>query len=179
MQTRTDLRFNSVTISGNRVKLVPISDLYADTIFEEFTDEITRLMAPATPTHIDQIHDFIHSSVTNMDQNLDLTFAILDKNTEEFLGVCALHGQLSPNEPVLGIWLKKSAHGNRFGQEAVKSLADWARQNLIYDFMVYPCDKDNVPSRKIAEHLNGAIYRTGQVKSMSGRILNEVAYKIV
>jgi len=179
MQTRTDIRFNSVKISGERIVLAPISELYADTIFEEFTDEITRHMVPATPTHIDQIHDFIHTSVRNMDQNFDLTFAILDKNTQEFLGVCALHGQHTPNQPILGIWLKKSAHGNHFGQEAIKHLANWARLNLIYDFMVYPCDKNNIPSRKIAEQLNGTIFRTAEVKSMSGRILNEVAYKII
>ena len=178
MKTRTDIHFSSVTISGKRIKLVPISDLYADTIFKEFTDDITRLMMPATPTHMDQIHDFIHASISNMEQNLDLTFAILDKNTEQFLGVCALHGQHSPNEPILGIWLKKSAHGNHFGQEAIQHLAEWARLNLIYDFMVYPCDKDNIASRKIAEKLNGTIFKTAEVKSMSGRVLNEVAYKI-
>lgn len=44
--------------------------------------------------------------------------------------------------------------------------------------MVYPCDKDNIPSRKIAEKLNGKIFRTGEAKGMSGKTLIEVAYKI-
>lgn len=179
MQTRSPINFSAVTISGVRVKLVPISDQYAEVIYEEFTDEITRLMIPATPTHIGQIHDYIHASVKNMDQNTELTFAILKKDTSEFLGICALHGKNSPNTPTLGIWLKKTAHGNRFGQESIKLLTEWARQNIVFDYFEYPCDKDNIPSRLIAEKLNGTIFRTGEVKSMSGRILNEVAYKIV
>jgi ribosomal-protein-alanine N-acetyltransferase len=179
VQTRTPIRFKSVMINGERVRLIPISDLYADIIFKEFTDEITQLMVPSTPTHINQIYEFIRASSKNMEENTDLTFAILDKNSGEFLGVCGLHGKHSPDEPILGIWLKKDAHGNRLGQEAIKSLADWARENLVFNFMVYPCDRDNIPSRKIAEKLNGKIFRTGEVKSMSGRILNEVVYKIV
>lgn len=178
MQTRSPVQFNSVALAGERVRLVPISDHYAQTIFEEFTDDITRLMVPATPTHIDQIHEFICASSKSMQDNVDLIFAITEKNSGEFLGVCGLHGRVSPREPVLGIWLKKAAHGNHFGQEAIKVLAGWAREHLVFDYMIYPCDRDNIPSRKIAESLNGEIFRTGEVKTQSGRILNEVAYKI-
>jgi len=178
VQTRSPIQFASITITGERVRLVPISDQYAETIFKEFTDEITQLMVPSTPTHINQIYEFIRTSNKYMNENTDLTFAILDNRTDEFLGVCGLHGRLNPNEPILGIWLKKDAHGNHYGQEAIKILADWAREKLIFNFMVYPCDRDNIPSRKIAEKLNGTIFRAGEVTSMSGRILNEVAYKI-
>lgn len=179
MQTRTPIRFNSVTITGERILLVPISEKYADEIFDEFTDEITNLMVPETPSHIDKIHEFIRTSNENMDTNTDLTFAVVSKISDEFMGVCGLHGKSSPDQPILGIWLKKNAHGEHLGQEAIKILADWARSNLIFDFMVYPCDRDNIPSRKIAEKLNGTIFSTGEVTSMSGRTLNEVAYKIV
>ena len=179
VQTKNALAFGSVIISGVRVKLVPISLEYSEVIFKEFTDEITRYMIPATPATLEEIHAFIQSSMRKMDENTDLTLAILNKHDDEFLGVCGLHGALNPDEPILGIWLKKSAHGYKYGQEAIKALADWARQNIIFDYMLYPCDKDNIPSRKIAESLNGAIFRTGELKSMSGRILNEIAYKIV
>ena len=59
-----------------------------------------------------------------------------------------------------------------------QKLADWARENIVLKHMVYPCDKENIPSRKIAESLNGSIVREGEVKSISGRILNEVVYNI-
>jgi len=179
VQTRSPIRFTSITINSERVRLIPITDQYAETIFREFTDEITKLMVPSTPTQIDQIYEFIRTSNKYMNENTDLTFVILENSTDEFLGICGLHGKLNPNEPILGIWLKKDAHGNRFGQEAIMVLVDWARENLIFNFLVYPCDRDNIPSRRIAEKLNGIIFRTGEVTSMSGRILNEVAYKIV
>jgi len=179
VQTRSSIRFTSITINSERVRLIPITDQYAETIFREFTDEITKLMVPSTPTQIDQIYEFIRTSNKYMNENTDLTFVILENSTDEFLGICGLHGKLNPNEPILGIWLKKDAHGNRFGQEAIMVLVDWARENLIFNFLVYPCDRDNIPSRRIAEKLNGIIFRTGEVTSMSGRILNEVAYKIV
>lgn len=179
MKIRNPLDFNSIIILGSRVKLVPISAEYSKIIFQEFTDEITRYMVPATPTKIEQINDFIQSSISNMNKNIDLTLAILNKTDGEFLGVCGLHGKLNPDEPILGIWLKRSAHGHKYGQEAIKVLADWARENVIFKHMVYPCDIDNIASRKIAENLDGSIFRTGEVKSMSGRILNEVAYKII
>lgn len=179
MQTKGLLDFCSVTISCERIKLAPISAVYSEDIFKEFTDEITRYMVPATPSNIDQINDFIQSSIDSMQNNIDLTLAIVEKTNDEFLGVCGLHGRFNRNEPVLGIWLKKSAHGYKYGQEAIRALADWARHNVIFEHMVYPCDKDNVASRKIAESLGGSIFRTGEVKSMSGRTLNEIAYKIV
>ena len=178
VKTNRPLNFSSVSISGDRITLVPISLEYSAIIFKEFTDEITRYMVPATPSNIKEVDIFIQSSIRNIEKNIDLTLTILKKGDDEFLGICGLHGKLDPDEPTLGIWLKKSAHGYKYGQEAIQVLADWARQNIIFEHMVYPCDKDNIASRKIAESLNGTIFRTGEVKTMSGQRLNEIAYKI-
>lgn len=157
---------------------MPISQEYLEVIFNEFTDEVTRYMVPATPSSKEEVNAFIQSSIRNMEENIDLTFVILKKNDHGFLGICGLHGKQDPDEPVLGIWLKKSAHGYKYGQEAIKVLTDWARQNIMFNYMVYPCDKDNIASRKIAENFNGSIFRTGEIRSMSGRMLNEIVYKI-
>jgi ribosomal-protein-alanine N-acetyltransferase len=179
MQTKQAVDFNSVVIDGERIKLVPISQQYSQVIYSEFTEEITRYMVPSTPSNIGEVEAFIDSSVGNMTNNQDLTLVILKKENEEFLGVCGLHGKSNPQEPELGIWLKKSAHGNRYGQEAIRYLVEWSKRYIDMNHMVYPCDKDNIASRKIAEHLNGSIFREAQIKSMSGTVLNEVAYKIL
>jgi ribosomal-protein-alanine N-acetyltransferase len=178
VQTRSPLDFTSITISGSRVRLVPVSPEHAEIIFREFTDAITRYMVPATPSCIEEVHDFIRSSITNMKNHSDLTLAILNREDGEFLGVCGLHGKSSPGEPALGIWLRKSAHGQKYGQETIAVLVGWARQNVIFNYLVYPCDRGNIASRKIAESLQGSIIRTGEVKSRSGRILHEIVYKI-
>lgn len=178
MQTFQDIDFDRLDIVCERVRLRSISHDYHQTIFEEFTDEITRYMIPATPSRIEEIEDFIASSLENMANKTDIVLVILDKHSGEFLGVCGVHGGQQARQPILGIWLKKSAHGQRYGQEAIRGLVDWCKNHIELDYLVYPCDKDNIASRKIPEHLNGKIFRQGQIRGMGGKILNEVAYKI-
>jgi RimJ/RimL family protein N-acetyltransferase len=84
-----------------------------------------------------------------MEDRSDLTLAILEKDDAEFLGVCGLHGQFSPAESCLGIWLKKGAHGHRDGREAIVAGVGWARQNVIFNCLVYPCDKAISPAGKL------------------------------
>ena len=105
--------------------------------------------------------------------------AILAKDTDEFLGCCGLHGRENPREPELGIWLKKSAHGRGFGREAVAAVRDWAERHLIVDAFIYPVDRNNTASRKVAEALGGTIVRSELIKTMSGGELDAVVYKIL
>lgn len=179
MKTKHELDLRSVVIDGDRVKLAPISRKYSGAIFAEFTDEITRYMMPATPSGIEEVEAFIVESLDRATNGTDVTFAILQRESEAFLGVCALHGKSDPRRPILGIWLKKAAHGHHYGREAIGILIAWARDNIELDHMVYPCDVDNIPSRKIAEYWGGEIVHEGTIRNMSGRILNEVVYKIV
>jgi ribosomal-protein-alanine N-acetyltransferase len=179
VQTKQEIDFNSLEIDCKRVRLIPITQKFSDEIFSEFTDEISRYMVPATPANIEEIEFFINASIERMEKKTDIIFVILKRDNNEFLGVCGLHGSANPREPVLGIWLKKSAHGNHYGREAIRYLAEWTRNNIDINFMIYPCDKDNIASRKVAEHLNGFIFHEGKTETMSGNILNEVAYKIL
>ncbi len=78
----------------------------------------------------------------------------------------------------LGIWLKSGAHGNRYGREAINFLVQWTVENVDFDYLRYPVDRANIPSRKIAESLGGTVYEENRVETMSGGILDEVVYKI-
>ena len=158
--------------------LRPVSMDDAEDIFREFTPEITRYMVPTSPDDIQQIRLFIDLSNKGMTNKEDLVLSITRTSNEEFLGVCGLHGKKSPDTPELGIWLKKSAHGESLGREAITNLAAWAQSNLSYNYLLYPVDRDNIASRKIAEHLGGEIFHEKTRKSMSGKVLNEIAYKI-
>ena len=73
---------------------------------------------------------------------------------------------------------QKSAHFKHYGREAIYHLVKWAQENIVLNYLMYPVDRDNTPSRKIAEYLGGEIFREDVRKSMSGTMLNEVAYKI-
>ncbi|MFV2055035.1 MAG: GNAT family N-acetyltransferase [Thiohalomonadales bacterium] len=178
METKLKLDFNSINIVGERISLSPISLDYIDDIFREFTNEITRYMFPSPPTEISQVISFIELSRQGMRKKHDLVFVIREISTGEFLGVCGMHGKTTPKTPELGIWLKKSAHFQHYGREAIYYLVEWVREKIIFTYLLYPVDRDNIPSRKIAEYLDGKIIHRGIKKSMSGSLLNEVVYKI-
>ena len=63
-----------------------------------------------------------------------------------------------------GIWLKKDAHGKRYGREAIRIVSNRAVDNLDFDYLVYPVDRDNIPSRKIPESMGGLVFEEKKVK---------------
>ena len=171
-----DLLF--LTIESDRIRLVTISDKFERDIFNEFTDEITTYMIPSSAENIEQTRNFIAESRRGIEAGNRLGFAIASRATGEFLGNCGLHGQDKPRTPELGIWLKKNAHGNGYGREAVRTLVNWSKNNIDLDYFMYPVDRRNTASRKIPESLGGRIAKEYQVKTSTGKILDLVVYKI-
>ena len=103
-----------VIVETPRLRLVPTSEKYAEDIFREFTPEITTYMYPKSAEKIDETLDFINSSIQKMINGEELQVVILDKQTGEFLGHAGLKN-LHSETPEPGLWVKKIAHGNKFG----------------------------------------------------------------
>lgn len=165
-------------IEGERIILSPISMEHAKDIFHEFTEDITRYMVPKPLDEISCAYEFIETSKKNMKAGLEAVFAITEISSGEFIGICALHGNEAPGTPELGIWVKKSAHGKKLGREAICHLVKWAEGSLDILYFIYPVDRDNIPSRKVAESLGGVVLHVRVRESMSGATLNELVYKI-
>lgn len=72
----------------------------------------------------------------------------------------------------------ESAHGNGFGKEAIVHLRVWAIANLDVDGFIYPVDRNNIASRRIAESLNGVVVDEQIKPTMSGGTLDCLSYKI-
>lgn len=178
MKLKSDLDFLSVEIVGERVLLSPISLNFSKDIYREFTNEITQYMFPSSADDISEIISFIEMSVEGMNNQTDLVLIISDLESGGFLGVCGIHSRGNPKEPELGVWLKKSAHLKHYDREAISILVKWAKENIVLNHLMYPVDRDNIPSIKVAEFLGGKIVGEGAKESMSGTILNEVSYKI-
>lgn len=149
---------HTITIETERLLLVPITMQYAEEIFKEFTREITTYMSPKPAKDISETKAFIQDSINTMNAWTNYQTVILDKTTKEFLGCAWLHGD-NPKAPELGIWIKKSAHGKKIGREAIAGLTDRAQKNLDFEYLFYPVDKDNIPSRKIVESLWGIVQK--------------------
>ena len=166
-----------VIIETPRLKLVPTSLQYAPEIFKEFTQEITTFMYPKPAKEIKETEAFINTSIKEMENGETLQVVILNKNTGEFFG----HGgakNLKTDTPELGIWIKKGAHGNKYGREAVTGLKQWVDENIKYKYVIYPADRRNIASRKIAESLGGILEDEYPKENASGNILDMVEYRI-
>ncbi|MEA5502891.1 GNAT family N-acetyltransferase [Halotia wernerae UHCC 0503] len=164
-------------ISTLRLLLEPISLKYKQCIFREFTQEITTYMHPRSPQTISETELFINESLLEMQNGDNLIVVILKKDSQEFLGCSGIH-ELNSKYPAAGIWLKKSAHGNGYGLEAIAALKKWAEDNLDYEYLIYPVDRANIPSRKIPERLGGQIFREYEQINLSGNILRLIEYRI-
>lgn len=170
--------FSKVKIETERLFLVPLSLKYAQDIFEEFTPEVTRYMFPKSPEKIQDTIDYINEWSVKMRNGEGWVGTVLKKDNLEFLGGIGLHNTQS-RVFEFGIWIKKSAHGNKYGQEAVAGVKKWAEENLDFDYFIYPADINNISSRKIAEVLGGVSHRQYNKKTPSGKILNMIEYRIV
>ncbi len=168
----------SLQIEGERLILKSIDAGYSAEIFREFSPEITRYMLPKPADTIDETLAFISESLDRMRKGCDLVLAITLKENGDFLGCCGFHGIADVRIPVLGIWIKKAAHGNKYGREAIRILTAWAAETIDFDYVRYPVDKDNIASRKIPEELGAAICEEQKVRTMRGTYLNEVVYRI-
>ncbi len=167
----------SIWLESDRLILKPISLEYAEVIFQEFTAEVTRYMFPKPAEDIHETMQYIRNTIQRRQNGSELTLVITPKDTSEFLGVCALQ-QIDTDTPNFGIWIKTSAHGHGYGREAIHCLKDWADANLEYDYLLYPVDKRNIPSRKIPESLKGKPHREYTQINLSGNLLELVEYRI-
>jgi len=147
---KTPMNWETFEIETERLRLEPITIQYADDIFNEFTEEITQYMVPKPAKEIRETKNFIIGAIEKNHKEENIQLIILDKITKEFIGCLGLH---KPNTDTPEFWIrtKKSAHGNKYGQEAIQGLYKRAQENIFCDYIIYPVDTSNIPSRKIAE----------------------------
>jgi len=157
------------------LKAIPLD--YKEDIFREFTSEITTHMFPKPAEKIEETINFIETSMKENKEGSNLQIVITHRESGEFLGCGGLH-RINTKTPELGIWIKKAAHGNAYGKEAVIALKEWADQNLDYEYILYPVAEENYASRRIPEFLDGKVTREYDEVNMSGKEQHLVEYRI-
>lgn len=172
------IQLSSLQIEGERIVLNSIDDRYGSEILKEFSGDITQFMGAKFSDSIEETVSFIKETRNGMKSGNDLILVVTKKGSGEFLGCCGLHGRGDPGTPELGIWIKKDAHGHKYGREAVRTLATWAVANIDFEFLIYPVDKANNASRKIAESLGGIVFHKQKMSTMRGTFLDQVFYKL-
>lgn len=171
------MELKKIHIESERLLLLPIEGKYANEIYKEFTHEVTKYMFPKPADNIEETFGFIHSALQGLEKGNNLQMVIVLKNTKEFIGCIGLH-DIDTKEPEVGIWTKKSSHGNRYGFEAGTALIQWAFDHLEVDHLVYPVDKRNIASRRIPECNGGRIVKEYKKINSIGFELDEYEYWI-
>lgn len=167
----------NIKIETDRLLLLPINMKYKKDIFEELTYEITRYMNPRPAKYISETENFIDRSIKGLKKGNNLQLIVLEKSTQDFLGCIGLH-HLDRKNPELGIWLKKSAHGHKYGQEAMQALKRWADRNLEYEYLLYPVADENIASIKIPQMLGGKLFREYDDQGKGGNKYHCLEYRI-
>ena len=168
---------SGVQIQTERLSLVPITMEYKVDVFREFQEPVTEFVYSKPPTEIGETEAFIQTAIDGLKNGSNLQLVILDKQTKEFLGCAGLH-ELGKPDPELGIWLKQSAQGHKYGLEVMKAIKDWADKNIEYEYLRYAAVEQNIPSRKIAESLGGKIVKECDLKNLVGRTHHLMEYWI-
>lgn len=92
----------------------------------------------------------------NMAAHEEYVFVIRHTESLEFMGLCDLH-RLKDEVPLLGIWIKESQHGHKYGYEAVDTLVHYAFEDLNHQRLIYPLAEENWASLKVIERLGGKV----------------------
>jgi len=164
-------------IESERLIQRPISEDDAAAVFKFLNDDVTQYMYPKKAEKIDETLSFIRSSIASMKKNTNLQLVVLKKENLEFIGCSGLHN-IGKKDPELGIWIKKEAHGNKYGLEAVSAIVNWAQKNVDFEYMKYPVDKRNLASRNVAEKNGGIIKKEYKEMNLNNFELDEVEYWI-
>ena len=164
-------------IYTKHLHLKPITMNELNDVFVNFNHEITTYMYPKPADHIDETRAFITTSIRKYEEKVDIVFAARLKDTHEFIGCMGLH-HIDTRTPELGLWIKKEAFGSHYGLEGITGIIAYAKEHLTYDYLIYPVDYDNIPSRNIPETLGGIAHHKEEKENMQGNILHIVEYHI-
>ena len=168
---------SNLTIKTKNLCLKGVGFDYKNDIFREFSPEIATYMSPKPADKIEETEEFIKTAIKENKEGISFQVVILNKKSKDFLG-CGGVRNIDQKTPRLGIWIKKGAHGRGYGKEAVIALKEWAEENLDYEYLIYPVDKNNIPSRKIPEFLGAKVAREYDKTGMSGNKLHLLEYRI-
>lgn len=176
-------------IKTERLWLVPAAKKFAKDIFREFTEEITRYMIPSPNENIQQAEYCIslcekaNQRGSDFETVIILPGAVSNECCDplelkgEFIGCAGAHN-LASSTPELAVWIKKSAFGHKYGREAIHALYSWLVANYACEYVKYPVEMNNIPSRLIAESLGGIICDIRPVTAEDGRPLTAAEYRI-
>lgn len=142
-------------IESARLVLRAITDVDAAEAFEHLTASIARYMEWNLPEP-SEFAATRQALLSDIALGANLHLAIRMAGTGEFVGMAGLH-PASGTMLEAGLWLKESAQGCGYGQEAIAALIAWAGGRYRPSGFLWPVVEENLPSRRLVERLGGTI----------------------
>ncbi|NLL00339.1 MAG: GNAT family N-acetyltransferase [Clostridiales bacterium] len=112
-----------------------------------------------------------------MEKGNMLELVILSQQNE-FLGSIEAFS-IKENTPEVGLWIKKSAHGNGYGYEALKALIDYLNSKQKYKYYVYEVDIRNAQSLHLVNKFSFNKGDCEEITTESGKKLILESYYIL
>lgn len=99
-------------------------------------------------------------------------YAITDKRTARFMGVCGLHEDPARDElPFLGYWLGEPFWGRGLATESARAMVDLFFKVTARDGLLASARTDNPASRRVIEKCGGRYWKRG---TDYNRVLGEI-----
>ena len=151
MPLRRDIQLQDVEIVTDRLILRPTNIIDLEPINREFNERITRYMTPPAAQSSTDVALFISDSMEGLNNNTNLQLTAVNRQQpHEFTGCLGLHHP-ETRTPELGIWIDEKFHRQGLWFEAIEALCTWAAKEIDCDYLQYPVDRANQPSRRIPE----------------------------
>jgi [ribosomal protein S5]-alanine N-acetyltransferase len=168
---------DSLPITTDRLILKPVSIEYAEDIYHYFDRDVTQFTYSEPNRDLEQAIDFIHAARMELLNRSGLSLAIIDRQSQEFLGICGILRTNTPT-PEPGLWVKKTSHGRGYGKESMTGVVQWVWQNMKCDRLIYKADRRNLASQKIARSLGGELVGEEENINPHGKVLDLLVYQI-
>jgi RimJ/RimL family protein N-acetyltransferase len=159
-----------IVIQSPRLQLSLFQMRDAPEVFGCITPAIAKFLPwepPSWNEYVTRCESRVQAPETN-----NFSFVIRRLDNAECLGMASFENADS-DSPELGLWIKESAHKQGIGGETVAALVEWGHASRGKGSFIYPVAKQNIASRRIAEHLRGEI-----IGSRSNPKYDSVIYRI-
>lgn len=163
-------------IETERLFITSFDFCYLEDIFNSFSDEIVMYQYPDSFADLATANKTFSRFACEMEDGKMLELVILS-HEKEFLGCLEVLG-LKEKYPELGIWLKKDAHGEGYGYEALHAVINYLCSVEKYAKFIYEADIRNEQSIGLVRKFTHELGEVRDVVTESGKKLRLQVYYI-
>lgn len=159
-------------IESERLFLRPFQESDCEALEKVLSDPIVMQYSVTGPCSRQEILDFIHRNMRNMEQYKIALLALIHKEKGSLIGICGIYWADLEGEivPELGYRLAKEEWGKGYALEAAKGVLDYVAATFKFPKLISIIEPDNERSIKLAKKLGAYFLKTTLFKGIPVRI---------